>query len=168
MAYVENLKPRRQSNFSTARFSPSVPSWIRSRNGTPSPAVALRDRDDEPEVRLDHHALRDGISALDALRESDLLGRGEQLVAADVGEEELEAVRGARDRLGLEAGLGDRLLLGLRIRLDDLDGVGFELALEELGLVLPEVVLDDERLELGCLEMPAVLFGAFDKCLQML
>ena len=59
-------------------------------------------------------------------------------------------------------------LLGLRIRLDDLDGVGLELALEELGLVLPEVVLDDERLELGCLEMAAVLFGALDKCLQML
>ena len=56
----------------------------------------------------------------------------------------------------------------LRVRLDDLDGVGLELALQELGLVLPEVVLDDERLELGCLEMPAVLFGAFDECLQML
>ena len=37
VAYVENLKPRRQSNFSTARFRPSVPSWIRSRNGTPRP-----------------------------------------------------------------------------------------------------------------------------------
>jgi RNA polymerase sigma factor (sigma-70 family) len=37
VAYVENLKPRRQSNFSTARFRPRVPSWIRSRNGTPSP-----------------------------------------------------------------------------------------------------------------------------------
>src|SRR5205823_1368376 len=37
VAYVENLKPRRQSNFSTARLRPSVPSWIKSRNGTPSP-----------------------------------------------------------------------------------------------------------------------------------
>ena len=37
VAYVENLKPRRQSNFSTARLRPSVPSWIRSRNGTPRP-----------------------------------------------------------------------------------------------------------------------------------
>ena len=35
VAYVENLKPRRQSNFSTARISPSVPSWMRSRNGRP-------------------------------------------------------------------------------------------------------------------------------------
>ena len=37
VAYVENLNPRRQSNFSTARLSPSVPSWMRSRNGTPRP-----------------------------------------------------------------------------------------------------------------------------------
>jgi hypothetical protein len=29
-AQVENLNPRRQSNFSTARISPSTPSWIRS------------------------------------------------------------------------------------------------------------------------------------------
>ena len=35
VAYVENLKPRRQSNFSTARTSPIVPSWMRSRNGRP-------------------------------------------------------------------------------------------------------------------------------------
>ena len=30
VAYVENRKPLRQSNFSTARISPSVPSWMRS------------------------------------------------------------------------------------------------------------------------------------------
>ncbi len=30
VAYVENLKPRRQSNFSTALSSPMLPSWIES------------------------------------------------------------------------------------------------------------------------------------------
>ena len=35
VAYVENLYPLRQSNFSAARTSPIVPSWIRSRNGSP-------------------------------------------------------------------------------------------------------------------------------------
>ncbi len=35
VAYVENLKPLRWSNFSAARTSPIVPSWIRSRNGRP-------------------------------------------------------------------------------------------------------------------------------------
>jgi hypothetical protein len=31
LAYVENLHPFRQSNFSAARISPRIPSWIRSR-----------------------------------------------------------------------------------------------------------------------------------------
>ena len=52
-------------------------------------AVALGDRDDEAEVRLDHDALRDRVAALDALRQRDLLGGGQQLVAADVREEQL-------------------------------------------------------------------------------
>ena len=87
------------------------------------PAVALRDRDDEPQVRLDHPALGRRVAALDRLRERDLLGRGQQLVAADVGEEELEVSaapvrstgrrvigsprRSAAARLGLLGGLAD-------------------------------------------------------------
>ena len=67
------------------------------------PAVALRDRHDQAEVRLDHPALGGRVAALDRLREVDLLGGGQQLVAADVGEEELQAVGGAADRLGLVA-----------------------------------------------------------------
>src|SRR5829696_3065580 len=59
-------------------------------------AVALRDGDDEPEVRLDHRPLRDGVAPLDQLRQLHLLGGVQQLVPADVGEEELEAVSGAR------------------------------------------------------------------------
>ena len=35
VAYVENLKPLRQSNFSTACIRPRLPSWIRSRSGRP-------------------------------------------------------------------------------------------------------------------------------------
>src|SRR5919204_435659 len=35
VAYVENLKPLRWSNFSAARTRPIVPSWIRSRKGRP-------------------------------------------------------------------------------------------------------------------------------------
>ena len=40
------------------------------------------------------------VALLDALRERDLLGCGEQLVAPDVGEEELQRVSGAEHRLG--------------------------------------------------------------------
>jgi hypothetical protein len=44
--------------------------------------VVLRDRDHEPQVRLDHPLLRVRVAELDPLRELDLLGRSEQLVAA--------------------------------------------------------------------------------------
>ena len=37
VAYVENLNPRRQSNSSTARISPMLPSWTKSRKGRPWP-----------------------------------------------------------------------------------------------------------------------------------
>src|SRR4051812_8416007 len=56
------------------------------------PAVALRDRYDEAQVRFDHPALGAAVATLDGLREHDLFVGGEQLVLADVGEEELQAV----------------------------------------------------------------------------
>src|SRR5205823_9130980 len=56
-------------------------------------AVALRDRHDEAQVRLDHLLLRTMLAALDALGELDLLRRGEQVDAADVLEEKLQRVR---------------------------------------------------------------------------
>ena len=37
VAYVENLKPLRQSNFSAARIRPMIPSWIRSSSDSPWP-----------------------------------------------------------------------------------------------------------------------------------
>jgi hypothetical protein len=46
--------------------------------------------------------------------------------------------------------------------------VGFELALQELGLFLAEVVLDDERLEVGGLQMATVLLAALDERLYVL
>ena len=141
---------------------------MRSRNGTPRPAVALGDRDDEAEVRLDHHALRDRVAALDALRERDLLGGREQLVAADVGEEQLEAVGRAGDGAGLVLLLGGLLLVGVGFGLGDLDVVGLELALEQLGILLADVVLEHERLELGGLELASVLLGALDERLHVL
>src|SRR5206468_1108483 len=46
--------------------------------------VALCDRDDEPEVRLDHLALRAHVAALDALGERDLLVGSQQRDLADL------------------------------------------------------------------------------------
>src|SRR6266516_1567185 len=81
------------------------------------PAVTLRDRDDQAQVRLDHPALGGQVAALDRLREHDLLGRSQQLVAADIGQEELQAVGGADEhlRLGLLGGLLGLLAFGARL-----------------------------------------------------
>ena len=49
-------------------------------------AVALGDRDHEPQVRVDHALLRSLIALLDRLGEDDFLGRGQQRVAADLGQ----------------------------------------------------------------------------------
>ena len=59
--------------------------------------VLLRDRDDEPQVRVDHALLRLEVALLDPLGELDLLVGGQQRVAADLVEEELERV-GRRGR----------------------------------------------------------------------
>jgi len=83
-------------------------------------------------------------------------------VAADVGQEELEAVCGAREDVSL-SGLGGKLLLGLdllrlglRVRLTDLEPDALELAGQLFDLGLVEIVLERERLELGSLEVPTL------------
>src|SRR5207247_2563107 len=56
--------------------------------------VALGDGNDQAQVRLDHAPLGGRVAPLDRLGEGDLLRGGEQLVAADVGQAELNAVCG--------------------------------------------------------------------------
>ena len=122
-------------------------------------AIALGDRHDETQVRLDHAALGATVATLDRLREHDLFVRGQQLVLADVGEEELQAVARARRCVGLvDDGLGLRLrVLLLGDRLAHLEPDALEL-LDEIGdLGLAEVVLDRERLELGRFDPAALL-----------
>ena len=83
-------------------------------------------------------------------------------MAADVGQEQLEAVRGADDdvRIGRLRLDGLRLLLGPRLA--DLEADGLELARELLHVCVVEVVLEREGLELGRLDM-AALFGGLDE-----
>src|SRR5581483_3649199 len=127
-------------------------------------AVAFGDRHDEPQVRLDHAPLGAPVATLDRLREHDFLVRGQELVLADVGEEELQAVA----RAGRSVGLVDHRF-GLRLRvllLDDglahLEPDTLELADHVLDLGVTEVVLDRERLELGRLD-PAALLARLDQ-----
>src|SRR5205823_631161 len=110
-----------------------------------------------------------GIAPVDRLGESHLFGSGQQLVAADVGQEELEAVCGAREHvlLGRLGGLLLlRLLLCLECRLTHLEPDALELAGQFLDLVLVQVVLEGEGLELCRLEVPTLL-GTLDECLGL-
>ena len=106
-------------------------------------AVALRDRDDEAEVRLHHRLLRRVVSLLDPLRELDLLGGGEERHLADVLQEELE-------RVGRDLRLGVPLLLTLGLgRLDDdLDLLLVERGVERVDLLGVEVELVEGEREL--------------------
>src|SRR5205085_9738031 len=76
--------------------------------------VTLGNRDDKAEVRLDHAALGGHVAALDRLRERDLLGRGQELVAPDVREEELQAVGRTDEHVRLRLGSLLASLVGLR------------------------------------------------------
>src|SRR5207302_7336243 len=110
-------------------------------------------------------------TALDRLREHYLVRRRQQLVLADVGQEELETVSGTDERRSLgggSGGLGGLLLLGLLgPRLADLEADRLELARQLLDLVVREIVLERERLELGRLEV-AALFGSLDDRARLL
>ena len=112
---MENLKPLRQSNFSTACMRPRLPSWIRSSKRQAGGLVLLRDRNDEPQVGLDKcplcrlpfsdHPVQlaaagggDGLglrrpelllgapTSLDGLCEAYLVVLGEQRILADIGQ----------------------------------------------------------------------------------
>src|SRR5438105_7809035 len=132
-------------------------------------AVALGDRHDEAKVGLDHAPLRTWVTALDLLREDDLVGSGEQLVSADVGQEELKAVGRAAGSSGRLGG-GELLLLlalgicgggGGRRGRHDLEPDLLELGGQLLDLLVVQIELHRERLELRRIEIAALL-RAFD------
>ena len=133
-------------------------------------AVPLRDRDDQSQVRLDHVALRGQVAALDALCELHLLRGVQELVPAHVGEEELERVGGSRERLarpdGCLCGLLRLLLLRL-LRQTDLEAHRLQLPRHLLDLLGGELLLGDERLELGRID-PTTLLGALDDALELI
>ena len=105
----------------------------------PLVAVALRDRDDEAQIRLDHLLLRGMVSALDPLRKLDLLRRGEQLDPPDVLEEQLQRVRRRLERARL-------------------DGRPFVVRLDRLGHDLDLLLLErlEQLVELTRLEVEIV------------
>ncbi len=122
-----------------------MPSWIRSRNGQPEPAVALGVGHHEPQVRLDHPVLGLLVAALDALGQLDLLAGGEQRPLRDVAQEELERV--AR-------GVGHLVDRVARLRLTAFGAVVLHLDAAPLGLGV-------DRLERAGLEVE-LLHGGRD------
>ena len=120
VAYVENLKPLRQSNFSTACIRPRLPSWMRSSSGRPDAWYFLaidttRRRLDctnarsasspsrggtaqftllgSGEVLADLVELVDrGLAGFDLLGESNFVILGEQHVLTDVGQIQADQV----------------------------------------------------------------------------
>ena len=134
---------------------------MRSRNGQALVPVALRDRDDEPEVRLHHRLLRAVVAALDALRELDLLRRGQQRDLADVLEEELERV--GRDLGAARPRARSRLVL---LGMDDRDLRLVEGGVELVELARLEIELVERECDLVRVE-PAGLEPGLEQALRL-
>ena len=96
VAYVENLKPLRQSNFSTACIRPRLPSWMRSSSGSPDAWYFLAI--DTTRRRFDCTNWRSASSPWRAVRRSSRLRVGGDLLAAGV--EGLDRLLARFDRLG--------------------------------------------------------------------
>ena len=120
VAYVENLKPLRQSNFSTACIRPRLPSWIRSSSGRPdawyffaidttsrrfdctnvrwasSPSRAPRRSSrflaGVRPLAPASSCSRGSVATLDLLRQANLVVLGEQRVLPDVGQVEPDEI----------------------------------------------------------------------------
>ena len=115
VAYVENLKPLRQSNFSTACIRPRLPSWMRSSSGSPEAWYFLAI--DTTRRRFDCTNWRSASSPWRAVRRSSRLRGGGDVLAAGV------------ERL-------DRLLARLdRLRQPDLVVLGQQRVLTDVGQV---------------------------------
>ena len=115
-------------------------------------AVVLGDRDDEPQVGLDHLLLGVEVAALDALGEVDLLLGGEQADLADVLQEQLKGV-GRHVRLEVERRLRLAAAALVRRALYLPGGEGRVDLLDELDLGLLEEAV--QLLDVGLVEVDA-------------
>ena len=122
--------------------------------------VLLGDRDDEPQVRVDEQVLRLLVALLDPLRDLDLLGGGQQRVAAGLVQEQLQRVRRRRRDLGVR--VADVLLDRARAVVGQLDPVRIEPLEQGLDVVLFELELLDDLVQLRHVDA-AVLFAVLDQ-----
>jgi hypothetical protein len=134
----------------------------------------IRDRDHEPKVRLDHALLRGHVAALDALRELDLVGGGEQRMAPDLAQEELKRVGRRLDRrverilvLRLRGRRLSGRLDGAVALVDELDAPLLELAQERFDVGGLELSGLDRLTEIGVVDEAARL-GGLEQLLKLL
>ena len=117
--------------------------------------VALGDRDDEPQVRVDHPVLRGRVAALDALGQLDLLGRRQQRVPAGLVQEQLQGVGGRLREIAVDV---RGVVVGLPAAVVGQRDVPFlELGVDPLELVVVEVELLDQLAELGHVDAAGLL-----------
>jgi hypothetical protein len=109
--------------------------------------VLLGERDDQPQVRVDHPLLGLEVPALDALGQLDLLVGGQQRVAAHVAQEQLERVAGHHDQLLVVVVDARRRAVGAVVRY--LDPARLETLVQRGELVVRELELLGELRELG-------------------
>ena len=132
-------------------------------------AVVLRDRDDEPQVGLDHPLLGERVVGLDPLRELDLLGGGQQRMATGLAQEELQRVGGRLpgdlQRLRRRLRLGDRLAVLVDVQ-DHVDRAGLELAVDGVGLERIAVERLEHLVQLRLAQIAALL-GRVDQLAQV-
>jgi hypothetical protein len=140
-----------------------------------APEVALRDRDDEAEVRLDHVLLRRHVAPLDELRERHLLVGRQERNLPDLAEVEAQRVERRLDReieLRLDLLLldGHRLCMREVLVLDalvELDRVIDQIGVEVLDLLLGELDVVEPRHDLVVREEP-LLEPLLDQALELL
>ena len=126
------------------------PSWMRSRRDAPA-GVLLGYGDNEPQVRLREVRLRSPVPALDAFRQVDLLGLGEEGGLADLVQVHLDSVsRVTALEVAFEDFLDELYVLllveglGEKARVHDLDAVLAQEAIDLLDLVGREIDLLQE------------------------
>ena len=128
----------------------------------PVALVLLRDRDDETKVRVDHPVLRLDVAALDQLRQLDLLGGGQQRVAARLVEEQLQRVGRRRREVAVDVGRVDGGRAAAVVR--EADPALLELLIERLELLVLELQILDRGAELGEVEAACLLAGVEHGC----
>ena len=137
-----------------------MPSWIRSSSVRPCPWYFFAIETTSRRFELTSRSFALLVAALDPLRDLDLLGGGQQRIAAGLVQEELQRVR--RRRRDMRVRVDDVLLDRARAVVGQLDAVRVETLEQALDVVLFELELLHDLVQLRHVDA-AVLFAVLDQ-----